>query len=100
MSNHTSYGVGGRVNAYIRPKNKPELIQIIKLIHKNKTFNRNKIKDKFIKENFVKKRLQENLNSKIIFKEKNQLKLTKIGYLIINFFNKISKIFKLKSDVR
>ena len=29
MSNHTSYGVGGRVNAYIRPKNKPELIQII-----------------------------------------------------------------------
>ena len=35
MSNHTSYGVGGRVNAYIRPKNKPELIQIIKLIHKS-----------------------------------------------------------------
>tara|TARA_X000000950_G_scaffold289185_1_gene410572 strand:+ start:3745 stop:4170 length:426 start_codon:yes stop_codon:yes gene_type:complete len=75
-------------------------LYLIKLIHKNKTFNRNKIKDKFIKENFVKKRLQENLNSKIIFKEKNQLKLTKIGYLIINFFNKISKIFKLKSDVR
>ena len=23
MSNHTSYGVGGKVNAYIRPKNKP-----------------------------------------------------------------------------
>ena len=35
MSNHTSYGVGGRVNAYIRPKNKPELIQIIKLFHKS-----------------------------------------------------------------
>ena len=26
MSNHTSYGVGGRVNAYIRPKDKTELI--------------------------------------------------------------------------
>ena len=37
MSNHTSYGVGGRVNAYIRPKDKPELIQIIKLIHKSKS---------------------------------------------------------------
>ena len=37
MSNHTSYGVGGRVNAYIRPKKKPELIQIIKLIHKSKS---------------------------------------------------------------
>ena len=36
MSNHTSYGVGGRVNAYIRPKDKQELIQIIKLIHKSK----------------------------------------------------------------
>ena len=35
MSNHTSYGVGGRVSAYIRPKNKPELIQIIKLIDKS-----------------------------------------------------------------
>ena len=35
MSNHTSYGVGGKVNAYIRPKNKPELIQIIKLFHKS-----------------------------------------------------------------
>ena len=23
MSSHTSYGVGGRVNAYIRPNNKP-----------------------------------------------------------------------------
>ena len=37
MSNHTSYGVGGRVNAYIRPNNKPELIEIIKLIHKSKS---------------------------------------------------------------
>ena len=36
MSNHTSYGVGGRVNAYIRPKNKAELTDIIKLVHKNK----------------------------------------------------------------
>ena len=35
MSNHTSYGVGGRVNAYIRPKDKAELIQIIKLFHKS-----------------------------------------------------------------
>ena len=36
MSNHTSYGVGGRVNAYIRPKNKAELTDIIKMVHKNK----------------------------------------------------------------
>tara|TARA_B100000073_G_scaffold230904_1_gene192789 strand:+ start:3869 stop:4795 length:927 start_codon:yes stop_codon:yes gene_type:complete len=36
MSNHTSYGVGGKVNAYIRPKDKTELIDIIKLVHKNK----------------------------------------------------------------
>ena len=37
MSNHTSYGVGGKVNAYIRPRDKTELIKIIKLINENKS---------------------------------------------------------------
>ena len=74
-------------------------LYLIKLIHENKTLNRAKIKNKFIKENFVKKRLLENFDSKIIFKKKNKLRLTKKGDFIINFFNKISKIFKLKSDV-
>ena len=36
MSNHT-HMVWRKSNAYIRPKNKPELIQIIKLIHKSKS---------------------------------------------------------------
>ena len=37
MSNHTSYGIGGKVNAYIRPKDKSELIQTIKLVQKSKS---------------------------------------------------------------
>ena len=31
MSNHTSYGIGGSVLAYIRPNNKNDLIKIIKM---------------------------------------------------------------------
>ena len=34
MSKHTSYGIGGKVLAYIRPFDKYELIKIIKLIKK------------------------------------------------------------------
>ena len=33
MSKHTSYGIGGKVLAYIRPFNKYELIKIIKLLN-------------------------------------------------------------------
>ncbi len=36
MSKHTSYGIGGRVKAYIRPKSKEELKQLITLMMKNK----------------------------------------------------------------
>ncbi len=35
MSKHTSYGIGGKVLAYIRPFDKYELIKIIKLINEN-----------------------------------------------------------------
>ena len=35
MSKHTSYGIGGKVLAYIRPFNKYELIKIIKLLNEN-----------------------------------------------------------------
>ena len=35
MSKHTSYGIGGKVLAYIKPFDKYELIKIIKLIKKN-----------------------------------------------------------------
>jgi len=35
MSKHTSYGIGGKVLAYIRPFDRYELIKIIKLIHRN-----------------------------------------------------------------
>ena len=40
MSNHTSYGIGGSVLAYIRPNNKNDLIKIIKMMNKksNKTY--------------------------------------------------------------
>jgi len=34
MSNHTSYGIGGSVLAYIRPNNKNDLIKIIKMMNK------------------------------------------------------------------
>jgi UDP-N-acetylmuramate dehydrogenase len=34
MSNHTSYGIGGSVLAYIRPNNKKDLIKIIKMMNK------------------------------------------------------------------
>lgn len=33
MSNHTSYGIGGSVLAYIRPNNKDDLIKIIKMMN-------------------------------------------------------------------
>ncbi|MFL2990091.1 MAG: UDP-N-acetylmuramate dehydrogenase [Candidatus Neomarinimicrobiota bacterium] len=33
MSNHTSYGIGGSVLAYIRPNNKNDLIKIIKIMN-------------------------------------------------------------------
>jgi len=36
MSQHTSYGIGGKVLAYIRPYDRPDLIRIIKLINKHK----------------------------------------------------------------
>ena len=36
MSKHTSYGIGGRVKAYIRPNSKKELKQLITLMTKNK----------------------------------------------------------------
>ena len=36
MSKHTSYGIGGRVNAYIRPNSKKELKQLITIMTKNK----------------------------------------------------------------
>ena len=36
MSEHTSYGIGGKVLAYIRPYDRPDLIRIIKLINKHK----------------------------------------------------------------
>jgi len=35
MSKHTSYGIGGKVLAYIRPYDRYELIKIIKLINEN-----------------------------------------------------------------
>ena len=35
MSKHTSYGIGGKVLAYIRPFNKYELIKIIKLLNEH-----------------------------------------------------------------
>ena len=35
MSKHTSYGIGGKVLAYIRPFDKYELIKIIKLLNEN-----------------------------------------------------------------
>ena len=35
MSKHTSYGIGGKVLAYIRPFDRNELIKIIKLINNN-----------------------------------------------------------------
>ena len=35
MSKHTSYGIGGKVLAYIRPFDRYELIKIIKLINNN-----------------------------------------------------------------
>ena len=35
MSKHTSYGIGGKVKAYIRPLDRYELIKIIKLINNN-----------------------------------------------------------------
>ena len=34
MSQHTSYGIGGKVLAYIRPYDRSDLIRIIKLINK------------------------------------------------------------------
>ena len=34
MSDHTSYGIGGSVLAYIRPNNKNDLIKIIKMMNK------------------------------------------------------------------
>ena len=37
MSNHTSYGIGGSVLAYIRPNNKNDLIKIIKMMN-NKSY--------------------------------------------------------------
>lgn len=36
MSKHTSYGIGGKVLAYITPFDRNELIKIIKLLNKNK----------------------------------------------------------------
>ena len=36
MSNHTSYGVGGAVLAYLIPNDKDELIKIIKLMNENR----------------------------------------------------------------
>ena len=36
MSKHTSYGIGGKVKAYIRPNSKKELKQLITLMTKNK----------------------------------------------------------------
>ena len=36
MSQHTSYGIGGKVLAYIRPYDRSDLIRIIKLINKHK----------------------------------------------------------------
>jgi hypothetical protein len=74
-------------------------LHLIKLINENKKSTKIQIKNKFIKENFVRKRLLENLTSKMIFRKKNKLKLTKNGNFIMNFFDKITKIFKLKSDV-
>ena len=69
-------------------------LYLIKLIHENKAFNRSKIKNKFIKENFVKKRLLENLDSKIIFKKNNKLRLPFLVNLNLLFFLKIILLSK------
>mgnify|MGYP007063773593 CR=1 FL=1 len=74
-------------------------IYLIKLIRENKNTNKTNIKKKFLHQSFVKKRLKENLTNNFILKKNNKLILSNVGICILFFFDKILKIFKLKSDV-
>ena len=77
----------------------PSLI-LIKIINKNINSNKNKIKREFLKENFVKKRIKENINRKLIYQDRKIIKLSKNGKLVLKFFNKIGKIYKLNADIK
>ena len=77
----------------------PSLI-LIKIIKQNCRLNKNKIKIKFLKENFVNKRIKENFEKKLIYKTNKTIGLSKIGKIIIKFFNKLLKIYNLNADIK
>ena len=79
--------------------NGPALLIIDILMKENKKSTKEKIKHLFkIKttSTVVKNRLKINIDRGLIFRKNSQLFLSKKGKIIINFFNIIIKIFKLK----
>ena len=69
-------------------KNTSPSLYIIHLIVNNK----NNIKNKFLKQNFTKKRIYENYKQDLL-QYKNNYILTSKGYFILFFFNLIKKLF-------
>lgn len=79
--------------------NGPALLIIDLLMRENKKSTKEKIKYLFKNKTVstvVKNRLKINIDSGLIIRKKSQLFLSKKGKIIINFFNLIVKIFKLK----
>lgn len=71
---------------------------IIKIINKHKTKQTNSIKKLFVEKmklQEIENRLEANIKSKFITKNKKHLNLTSRGKLLIYFFDKIVKIFNL-----
>ena len=79
--------------------NGPALLIIDLLMRENKKSTKEKIKYLFKNKTVstvVKNRLKINIDSGLIIRKKSQLFLSKKGKIIINFFNLMVKIFKLK----
>ena len=79
--------------------NGPALLIIDLLVRENKKSTKEKIKYLFKNKTVstvLKNRLKINIDSGLIIRKKSQLFLSKKGKIIINFFNLIVKIFKLK----
>jgi hypothetical protein len=75
---------------------------IIKIINKHKTKQASSIKKLFIKQmkfHEIENRLEANIKSKFIIKNKKRLNLSNRGKLLIYCFDKIVKIFNLKPHI-
>lgn len=76
-------------------KNTSPSLFIIHYLINNVKSKKIQIKKNFLNQEFVKKRLEENLKKKLLKKEKKNLHITKKGQLFMFLFFNLKKIFNL-----